>query len=25
RLRLRNLAEGYELVIESLDMGQARQ
>ncbi len=25
RLRLQNLAEGYELVIESLDMGQARQ
>ena len=25
RVRLRNLAEGYELVIESLDMGQARQ
>lgn len=25
RLRLRNLAEGYELVIESLDMGQAQQ
>ena len=25
RLRLRNLAEGYELVIESLEMGQARQ
>lgn len=23
RVRLRNLAEGYELVIESLDMGQA--
>jgi hypothetical protein len=25
RLRLRNLAEGYELVIESLDMGQVPQ
>ncbi|MFI8718229.1 DUF3261 domain-containing protein [Stenotrophomonas sp. NPDC077464] len=25
RLRLRNLAEGYELVIESMDMGQAQQ
>ncbi|WP_145478686.1 DUF3261 domain-containing protein [Stenotrophomonas rhizophila] len=25
QVRLRNLAEGYELVIESLDMGQARQ
>jgi hypothetical protein len=25
RLKLRNLAEGYELVIESLDMGQAQQ
>ena len=24
RVRLRNLAEGYELVIESLDMGQAQ-
>ena len=25
RVRLRNLAEGYELVIESMDMGQATQ
>jgi len=25
RVRLRNLAEGYELVIESMDMGQGQE